>query len=71
MIIKTWTWFNGKKTLLGAIITAAAYGAAGIGIILPAFGVDAIIVAKYAGIATMILGIMHKAYKYIYGEEHN
>ncbi len=65
-----WTWLNGKKTIFGAIITAVAFIASGLGAILPLFGLSAVTVAKVVGIALTIVGILHKIYKFIYKEDH-
>lgn len=65
-----WTKLNGYKTLFGAIITAVAYLVAGLPVILPVFGLEAVLVAKVAGIGLTVVGILHKVYKFLYKEEH-
>lgn len=70
MLTKIWDWLNGKKTVIGAVITAISVTATQLGVLLPLFGVDAVLVAKIIGIATTVVGLLHKAYKFIYKEEH-
>jgi len=70
MLDKVWAWFNGKKTTIGAIITILAWVAGGIPVVLGAVGASAVLVAKVVGVATFVLGLAHKAYKFLYGEEH-
>lgn len=70
MFTKIWDWLNGKKTLIGAIITALAAIAGALPVVLAAVGVNAVLIAKVVGIATMVVGIAHKVYKFLYKEEH-
>jgi len=65
-----WDWLNGKKTIIGTIITVIALVSGQLGVLLPLLGVDAVLIAKIIGVTTMVLGILHKAYKFIYKEEH-
>jgi len=67
---KIWDFMNGKKLIFGAILTALASIAGILPVILAAVGVEAILVAKVVGIATMIVGAAHKIYKFIYKEDH-
>jgi hypothetical protein len=67
---KLWEWLNGKKTLMGIIITVLAWLATNVPVILPAVGIDAILVAKITGILLTVVGIAHKVYKFLYKEEH-
>lgn len=69
-ISKIWEWLNGKKTVIGAVITVIALIGDQLGIILPLLGVDAVLVAKVIGIVSMVLGVAHKVYKFLYKEEH-
>lgn len=70
MFQKIWDWLNGKKTIIGLVITILATIAGYLPIVLPVLGVDAVLVAKIVGIATTILGLLHKLYKWAFGEEH-
>ncbi len=63
-------WLNGKKTVIGAIITIVAAVPALLGATLPAFGVDTVHVALYVGYSVTLVGLLHKLYKRVYGEEH-
>lgn len=67
---KIWDWLNGKKTIVGAIITAAAVIATYIPGLLAFFGVADVKIAAIIGVATTVVGLLHKLYKFIYGEEH-
>lgn len=68
MIGKVWTWLNGKKTLVGAVIALIGF-APQIAALLPSLGVDAALAAKIAGAAVALVGIAHKVYKFLYKEE--
>jgi VIT1/CCC1 family predicted Fe2+/Mn2+ transporter len=70
MIGKIWDWLNGKKTIIGAIITALAFVAGALPAVLTAFGVSAVLVAKVVGISTTVVGIAHRIYKWLYKEDH-
>jgi hypothetical protein len=67
---KLWDFLNGKKTIIGAAITVLAIIAGALPVVLAAVGVDAILVAKVVGIATTVVGVAHKLYKFLYKEEH-
>ncbi len=69
-LTKFWEYMNGKKLVVGAIITAVSVLATQLGVLLPLLGLDAVLVAKVVGIATMVVGVLHKVYKFIYKEEH-
>jgi VIT1/CCC1 family predicted Fe2+/Mn2+ transporter len=64
-----WDWLSGKKTTVGAIITIIAYLAGVIPLLAPFVPADKLVEA--VGISTMIIGLLHRLYKYIYGEEHS
>lgn len=64
-----WAFMNGKKTLVGAIIATVAYLAGAAGVLLPLYEVDAVVVGKVVGSLTFALGLLHKFYKFFYGEE--
>jgi hypothetical protein len=67
---KIWDYLNGKKVIAGVIITVLAAIAGYLAPALNLFGVDPVLVAKVVGIATTVVGIAHKIYKFIYKEEH-
>jgi hypothetical protein len=67
---KIWDFMNGKKTAVGLIITALAFLAGFVPALMAALGVEALLVAKVAGVLTTIVGIAHKVYKFVYKEEH-
>lgn len=69
---KAWTFMNGKKTIVGAVITLFAYLVAGVPLVaaLCTTAVCATTVAKVGGIGLTVLGILHKLYKFFYREEH-
>lgn len=70
MVGKVWSWLNGKKLVLGAIITIVSSIVAGLPVILPLFIQDAAQIAQITGVALAIVGALHKAYKFIYKEDH-
>ena len=65
MIGKIWTWFDGKKTLVGAVLVILSVVADQLSVILPVILGPAEAV-QYVGIATAIVGALHKVYKFIY-----
>ncbi len=65
-----WAWFDGKKLIVGSIITVVATIAGALPVVLAAVGVGAVTVAKVVGVATTILALLHKLYKFVYKEEH-
>ncbi len=67
-----WDFMNGKKTIVGAIITLVAYLVAGIPLVagLCTSAVCLATVAKVGGIGLTIVGLLHKGYKLIYREDH-
>jgi hypothetical protein len=67
---KIWDFLNGKKLIAGAILTALTVLAGYLPAVLAFFGVDAVQVAQYVGIATMVVGVAHKIYKFLYKEDH-
>jgi hypothetical protein len=70
MLTKIWDFMNGKKTIVGAVITAVSVGATYLPAVLAFFGVDAVKIATYVGISTTVVGVAHKIYKFIYKEDH-
>jgi hypothetical protein len=67
---KFWDYMNGKKMLVGAIITALSVVATQLGVLLPMFGLDAVLAAKVVGVVTIAVGVLHKIYKFLYKEDH-
>ncbi len=67
-----WDFMNGKKTIVGAVITVVAYLAGGVPLIaaLCTTAVCVATVAKVGGIGLTLVGILHKVYKFVYREEH-
>lgn len=69
MFSNVWDWLNGKKTVIGAVITAVGVVAGYLPAVLAFFGVEAVHIATVVGVVTAIVGLLHKAYKWIYKEE--
>ena len=69
-LTKFWDYMSGKKLVVGAIITTVTVIATQLGVLLPLLGLDAVLVTKIVGVATMIVGLLHKLYKFIYKEDH-
>jgi hypothetical protein len=67
---KIWDYLSGKKTVIGVVITVLATIAGVLPPILQVVGVDAVLAAKVIGIATTVVGLAHKVYKFIYKEDH-
>jgi hypothetical protein len=67
---KFWDFMNGKKTVVGAILTALSWILANAGVVLPFFHVDAAHIAGIVGILTTVVGIAHRIYKWLYNEDH-
>jgi hypothetical protein len=65
MIGKIWAWFDGKKTLIGAVLTILGTVAEQLSVILPVL-LEPAQAAQYVGVATAVLGGLHKIYKFIY-----
>lgn len=64
-----WTWLNGKKTVIGAIILALTTVAGYLPSVLDFFGVADLQIAAIVGVVTTVLGILHKLYKWLFNEE--
>ena len=71
-LTKFWAFMNGKKTVVGALITVVAYLVGGIPLVaaLCTTAVCAATVVKAGGIGLTIVGILHKLYKFLYHENH-
>ncbi len=69
MLGKIWTFLNGKKLVIGSVITVVASIVATLPVILPLVVSDANTVAHAVGVGVTVLGLLHKVYKFIYKEE--
>jgi hypothetical protein len=67
--MKIWTWLDGKKTIIGAVITAISYLAAGLPTLLPGFGLEPSVVGKIVGVSLLVVGLLHKGFKLKYGSD--
>jgi hypothetical protein len=67
---KIWEFLAGKKLIIGAIITILASLAALLPDVLPVFGLDPVLTAKVVGLVTMILGLVHKFYNFVFKEPY-
>lgn len=65
MFGKLWEFLNGKKTYIGIAITVLTALAAFLGVVLPVFGVDAVVVAQILGYITLAIGLLHKVAKWL------
>ena len=65
MIGKIWTWLDGKKVLIGSVLVIFSVVADQLSVILPAL-LGPAEATQYVGIATAIVGALHKVYKFIY-----
>jgi len=77
MLIKVWTWLDGKKLIIGgilSIIQLLAAFAVGLGTTLSAMFPATSKVVIYALAASSFLftasGLLHKAWKKVYHEDH-
>lgn len=70
MLSKFWNLISGWKTVIGVIITILAFLSDNAIEFTSAFGMDAVLAAKVAGILVTIVGVAHKLYKFLYKEEH-
>jgi hypothetical protein len=62
-VFKLWGWLNGKKTVLGAVATFILVVADQLGTLLPLLGVQGAVIAKILSVATLVVGLIHKAIK--------
>jgi hypothetical protein len=69
MFGKIWAYLNGKKTVIGAILTIIGMIGDQLAVLLPVLLSPAEAV-QYIGIATTVIGGLHKLYKFVYKEEH-
>ena len=65
MIGKIWTWFDGKKTVIGSVVYILGEVANQLAVVLPDL-LGPSEATKYVGIAVAVVGGLHKAYKFIY-----
>jgi len=64
---KVWTWLDGKKTVFGSVLAILGTVAEQLSVILPSL-LGPAKAAQYVGVATAVLGALHKAYKFYYKE---
>jgi len=69
MLNKVWAYLNGKKLLIGAILTVLSMVAEQLAVLLPVLLPPATAL-RYVGAATAVVGILHKIYKFVYKEDH-
>jgi len=69
MLSKILAFLNGKKTFIGGVLSIMAFTPA-IAAVLPSLGVGDDLVLKITSACILIVGLAHKAYKYVYSEEH-
>lgn len=69
MLSKILAFLNGKKTIIGGVISIMAFTPS-IAAVLPSLGVGEPIALKITGACILTVGFAHKAYKYVFGEEH-
>lgn len=69
MFGKVWTYLNGKKTLIGAILTVLGMIGDQLAVLLPVL-IGPAKAVQYIGISTAVIGALHKLYKFVYKEEH-
>jgi len=67
---KFWDFMNGKKVVVGIILTVLGVTTGYLAPTLTFFNVDPALVVKVVGIATTVVGVGHKVYKFIYKEDH-
>lgn len=67
LVGKIWSWLDGKKLLLGSVLTILGTVAEQLSVVLPAL-VGPAKSAQYIGVATAVVGGLHKAYKWYYKE---
>lgn len=65
-----WTWLDGKKLVAGAILDLASALALALPALLPAFGLEAAVVTQVVAKAALVVGLLHRFYKYAYKTEH-
>ena len=68
-ILAVWTFLNGKKVVIGATITLLSQVVPYLNTVLPAFSVDAAKTANVVGLVVTAVGLLHKLYKAVGGEQ--
>ena len=69
MLSKLWEWSDGKKSIIGLVLT----GIGGLALYLPAVSAqfpNAKWIVVAAGVVQVVNGLAHKAYKARYNENH-
>lgn len=69
MIANALTWLNGKKVVIGSLITVTSSIVATLPVLLPLFITDVNVIAHAVGVAVTIVGLLHKGYKYYFHED--
>ena len=64
---KVWTWLDGKKTVFGSVLAILGTVAEQLSVILPGL-LGPAKAAQYIGVATAVVGGLHKVYKLYYKE---
>jgi hypothetical protein len=64
-----WNALTGYKTIVGLVITLLAFLSQWVPDVMSAAQVDPTLVAKVVGGFVSVLGLLHKAYRLLYGEE--
>jgi hypothetical protein len=65
---KFWEFMNGKKTVVGLVITALAKVALVVPALFAVFGASAQ-AGVVVGVITAVVGVGHKIYKFLYHED--
>jgi len=67
-----WDFMNGKKTWMGALVSLVSYLVAGVPLVaaLCTTAVCVATVGKVGGAGLFVVGVLHKAYKFFYREDH-
>lgn len=69
MLSKVWAFLDGHKTTFSALLDLLSSAVIALPNILPAFGLEAAVVANVVAKVGMAVGILHKAYKWYYKEK--
>jgi hypothetical protein len=70
MLLKVWTWLNGKKLALSGMLFLMQQLLLILPATLAAFSVPAAQAAQVTATAFAVVGVAHKAWKWFYHEDH-
>jgi len=70
MVMKVWAWLNGKKLALSGALFLMQQLLLILPATLAAFSVPAAQATQITAIAFAVVGMVHKAWKWIYHEDH-